>query len=66
MVLSLVAEGQIEIDSDFLFFTWLTWLVPTLDRRLVQLIVAKSASISELLDLELVKCAINHTKRHLK
>ena len=66
LVLSLIAEGQIEVDSDFLFFTWLTWLVPTLYRRLVQLVVAKSSSITELLDLELVECAINHTQRHLK
>ena len=61
LVLSLIAEGQIEVDSDFLFFTWLTRLVPTLDRRLVQLVVTKSASVPELLNLELVKCAINHT-----
>ena len=66
LVLSLIAEGQIEVDSDFLFFTWLTWLVPTLYRRLVQLVVTKSSSITELLNLELVECAINHTQRHLK
>ena len=66
LVLSLIAEGQVEVDSDLLFFTWLTRLVPALDRRLVQLIVTESASVSELLNLELVKCAIDHTQRHLK